>query len=99
MQKEHKICMIGKGKLQMGKKIIVLNGSSRKSGNTSALVHEFVRGAEQAGNTVTVFDLGSMQINGCKGCFGGGKIRTVPAYKKMTWKKFIRLTKKPTFWC
>lgn len=82
MQKEHKICMIGKGKLQMGKKIIVLNGSSRKSGNTSALVREFVRGAEQAGNTVTVFDLGSMQINGCKGCFGGGKNPDSPCVQK-----------------
>ena len=66
----------------MSKKIIVLNGSSRKNGNTSALVREFVRGAEQAGNTVTVFDLGNMQINGCKGCFGGGKNPDSPCVQK-----------------
>ena len=62
----------------MSKKIIVLNGSSRKNGNTSALV----RGAEQAGNTVTVFDLSNMQINGCKGCFGGGKNPDSPCVQK-----------------
>ena len=66
----------------MSKKIIVLNGSSRKNGNTSALVREFVRGAEQAGNTVTVFDLSNMQINGCKGCFGGGKNPDSPCVQK-----------------
>lgn len=66
----------------MSKKIIVLNGSSRKNGNTSALVREFVRGAAQAGNTVTVFDLSNMQINGCKGCFGGGKNPDSPCVQK-----------------
>ena len=57
----------------MGKKIIILNGSPRKSGNTSALTAQFTKGAEEAGNTVTEFFLGEMNINGCKGCFGGGK--------------------------
>ena len=37
----------------MGRKIVVLNGSPRKKGNTSALVREFTRGAEEAGHTVT----------------------------------------------
>ncbi len=55
----------------MGKKIVVLNGSPRKKGNTSALAAEFARGAEEAGNTVTEFFLDSMDIHGCKGCFGG----------------------------
>lgn len=66
----------------MSKKIIVLNGSPRKNGNTSALVREFVRGAEQAGNQVQVFQLGSMQIGGCKGCFGGGKNPDSPCVQK-----------------
>ncbi len=55
----------------MGKKIVVLNGSPRKKGNISALAAEFARGAEEAGNTVTEFFLDSMDIHGCKGCFGG----------------------------
>ncbi len=37
----------------MSKKIIILNGSPRKAGNTTALTAEFKKGAEEAGNTVT----------------------------------------------
>lgn len=37
----------------MGKKIVILNGSPRKNGNTSALVRKFTEGAESAGNVVT----------------------------------------------
>lgn len=66
----------------MNKKIIVLNGSPRATGNTAALVEAFKNGAENAGNTVTVFQLGSMNINGCKGCFGGGKDHSSPCVQK-----------------
>lgn len=62
----------------MSKKIIVLNGSPRKTGNTAALVEEFKSGAESAGNTVTVFHLDSMSIHGCKGCFGGHSSKECP---------------------
>ena len=57
----------------MSKKIIVLNGSPRAKGNTSALVDEFKKGAEEIGCEVTIFQLDKMNIHGCKGCFGGGK--------------------------
>ena len=57
----------------MAKKIVILNGSPRVSGNTSALTAEFKRGAEEAGNTVTEFHLSDMNINGCLGCWRGGK--------------------------
>jgi len=66
----------------MAKKIIVLNGSPRKNGNTSALVKSFVEGAESKGNTVTEFFLDGMNINGCKGCFGGGKNPKSPCVQK-----------------
>ena len=59
----------------MSKKIVILNGSPRRSGNTSALVKAFTEGAESAGNTVTEFFLDSMDIHGCKGCFGGHSSR------------------------
>lgn len=62
----------------MSKKIVILNGSPRRKGNTSALVKEFTRGAESAGNTVTEFFLDSMDIHGCKGCFGGHSSRACP---------------------
>ncbi len=66
----------------MSKKIVVLNGSPRKNGNTSALVREFSKGAESTGNTVTVFFLGDMDIHECKGCFGGHSSRECPCVQK-----------------
>ena len=66
----------------MGKKIIVLNGSPRKNGNTSALVKAFREGAESAGHTVTEFWLGGMKINGCRGFCAGGKNPESPCVQK-----------------
>ena len=57
----------------MSKKIVVLNGSPRKEGNTSVLVEHFVKGAVEAGNEVSSFFLKEMNINTCLGCWGGGK--------------------------
>ncbi|MDD2957199.1 MAG: flavodoxin family protein [Lachnospiraceae bacterium] len=66
----------------MGKNIVILNGSPRKKGNTSARVRSFTEGAESAGNTVTEFFLDSMDIHGCKGCFGGHSSRECPCVQK-----------------
>ena len=66
----------------MGKKIIVLNGSPRKNGNTSALVKAFRDGAESAGHSVTEFWLEGMKINGCRGCCAGGKNPESPCVQK-----------------
>ena len=66
----------------MSKKIIILNGSPRKTGNTTALTAEFIKGAEESGNIVTEFFLDTMNINGCKGCFGGGKTPDSPCVQK-----------------
>ena len=66
----------------MSKKIIILNGSPRKKGNTSTLTAEFARGAKEAGNEVTEFFLGDMDIHGCKGCFGGHSSRECPCVQK-----------------
>ncbi len=48
----------------MRKKIVVLNGSPRKTGNTSALIKAFTEGAKSAGNNVTEFFLDRMDIHG-----------------------------------
>jgi len=66
----------------MGKKIIILNGSPRKKGNTSALTDSLKKGAMENGNTVTEFFLKDMNINGCRGCFGGGKDCSSPCVQK-----------------
>lgn len=47
----------------MSKKIVILNGSPRQNGNTSALVKAFTEGAESAGNTVTEFLLDRIERN------------------------------------
>lgn len=66
----------------MGKKIVILNGSPRKNGNTAALVKAFTRGAESAGHTVTEFFLDQMDIHGCKGCNGGHNDLECPCVQK-----------------
>ena len=66
----------------MGKNIVILNGSPRKNGNTSALVQAFTEGAQSAGHTVTDFFLDKMDIHGCKGCFGGHSSRECPCVQR-----------------
>lgn len=66
----------------MAKSIVILNGSPRKNGNTSALVKKFTEGAESVGNTVTEFFLDRMDIHGCKGCFGGHSSKECPCVQK-----------------
>ena len=66
----------------MAKKIVILNGSPRRNGNTSALVRRFTEGAESVGHTVTEFFLDKMDIHGCKGCFGGHSSRACPCVQK-----------------
>ena len=38
--------------MRFRRKVVILNGSPRRAGNTAALAAEFTRGAEEAGNTV-----------------------------------------------
>lgn len=66
----------------MSKKILILNGSPRKNGNTASLCDEFVKGAESAGHTVNRFDLRAMDIHGCIGCLKGGKDPSSPCVQK-----------------
>ena len=66
----------------MGKNIIILNGSPRRNGNTSALVEKFTQGARKAGQTVSEVFLGDMNIHGCKGCLSGHSSRPCPCVQK-----------------
>ncbi len=77
----------------MGKKIVILNGSPRKAGNTAALTAEFTKGAIEAGNTVTEFFLDGMDIHGCKGCFGGHSSRECPCVQRDDMKKIYPAVK------
>ena len=58
----------------MSKRICILNGSPRLTGNTKELIHSFTRGAESVGHEVICFDLQTMNIHGCLGCCKGGLV-------------------------
>lgn len=66
----------------MSKRIVILNGSPRPKGNTVGLIEAFKQGAEQAGHTVTVFNLQKMNIHPCLGCLKGGKDPQSPCVQK-----------------
>ena len=66
----------------MGKKIMILNGSPRANGNTAALIETFTKGAREAGNEVTCFDLQRMNIHPCLGCCKGGRNPDSPCVQK-----------------
>ncbi len=49
-------------------KITVLLGSPHKKGSSNLLAEQFIRGAREAGHTVTVLDAAHMNIHPCLGC-------------------------------
>ena len=49
-------------------KILVLNGSPTKNGNTVALVNAFKNGAQSKGHDITVIDVAYKKVNGCMSC-------------------------------
>ena len=67
------------------KKAIVLNASPRKNWNTSRMLKEAQRGAEQAGAEVEYIDLIDLNYKGCISCFAckriGNNTNGLCAYK------------------
>ena len=55
---------------KMSKKVVILHGSPRVSGNSDILAKEFKKGAEDAGNEVKKISFPMRFINYCKGCLG-----------------------------
>ena len=52
----------------MSKKVLVISTSPRKGGNSDVLADEFVRGAQESGNSVEKVTLCDKTIGFCKGC-------------------------------
>ena len=52
----------------MNKKVLVISTSPRKGGNSDTLADEFVRGAQETGNSVKKIALCDLTIGFCKGC-------------------------------
>ncbi len=60
----------------MGKKIVVITGSTRKNGNSFAMTDAFIAAAEKKGHSVTRFDAALKKVGGCHACetcFKSGK--------------------------
>jgi len=56
------------GNFMKNKNVLIITGSPRKNGNSDILADSFIKGAEEAGHTVTRFDAGRKKINGCIAC-------------------------------
>lgn len=52
----------------MSKQVLVVKGSPRKNGNTSAMADAFIKGARENGNTITEIVLKDKTIGDCMGC-------------------------------
>ena len=52
----------------MSKKVLILSGSPRKSGNSDLLCDEFLKGADEAGHEVEKIFLRDKKIACCMGC-------------------------------
>ncbi len=52
----------------MSKKIVVITGSPRKSGNSFAMTEAFIQAAEAKGHQVTRFDAAMKNVGGCRAC-------------------------------
>ena len=50
------------------KKVLILEGSPRRNGNSALLSEEFARGAEEAGCSVEKVRIAGRKIAGCLGC-------------------------------
>ncbi|MBI9100932.1 MAG: flavodoxin family protein [Spirochaetales bacterium] len=52
----------------MANKILILNGSPRRNGNTSMMIAAFAEGAEQAGSKPEIIRAEEVNIKSCRGC-------------------------------
>lgn len=50
------------------KKIVVITGSPRKSGNSFAMTEAFIKAAQAKGHSVKRFDAADMKLGGCHAC-------------------------------
>lgn len=49
-------------------KIVVLEGSPHKKGSSNMLAEQFMKGAKEAGHSVSVLDIAHMDMHPCSGC-------------------------------
>ncbi|MDR2039914.1 MAG: flavodoxin family protein [Bacteroidales bacterium] len=54
--------------MEPNKNMLIVTGSPRRKGNTELLANAFIKGAEEAGHKVTLFEAGHKKIQGCRAC-------------------------------
>lgn len=52
----------------MSKKIVVITGSPRKTGNSFAMTDAFIKAAKEKGHAITRFDAAFANVGGCRAC-------------------------------
>lgn len=57
-------------------KILLINGSPRKGGNSEVLCEQFAKGATEAGHEAEKIDLYKQKISPCVACYGCRKTQT-----------------------
>lgn len=55
--------------MEMSKKVLVISGSPRKGGNSDILCDEFIKGAQESGNTAKKIYLRDKKIGFCTACY------------------------------
>ncbi len=70
-------------------KIIAVKGSPRKNGSSNKLIDEIIRGAKDAGHTVSEYFVQGMNLKGCQSCFAckqkSGRDCVIPDDLKPYW--------------
>jgi multimeric flavodoxin WrbA len=61
--------------------VMAINGSPRKKGNTTTLIHAMLEGAKEAGAQVSEAHLHTLEMKGCMGCLSCRKVHGVCAQK------------------
>ena len=88
----------------MGKNILIITGSARKSGNSNTLAAAFAAAAAAAGNTIKTLDACALNMDGCHGdgsChergYCGLKDDGVKLHEMMCWAEVLVLVT-PVYW-
>lgn len=49
-------------------KVIAVMGSAREDSRSSKVLNNMIKGAQDAGNEVVIYNLNKIELNGCRGC-------------------------------
>lgn len=70
------------------KKIVILNSSPRRNGNSDTLAQAVAEGTRESGGEAVKYDLARMNINPCRGCFACQMGHGDPCVQKDDMKQF-----------